>query len=735
MTSLKLIRLLSNAEAGKGLPVAFEATVTYFDGYRSILAVQDGSTGILVRATTAARLISGDRVLIKGVTASGFRTVVHSSDITVVGHGALPKTVHASFDDLIRLRYDVLLVTTRGVVRTADLDEPSTAHMPGATLRILTDGGSIKVEMNSGNVQALENLLDAEVEVTGVAWPRIDGKRQQTGVELHVSSLADIRFLKTAASPWSLPVTPVDHILDVYHVKDLTRRVKVTGVATYYEPGSALVLQNGATSLWISTSSFAPVRIGDQVDATGFPFVIEGFPELAASEVRDRTIAAPVSPLQASWRQLSSSQHIFDLVSIEGQVAATVREATQDEYVLISDGYEFSALYRHPGGGGQSSLAPMKQVKVGSRIRVTGICVQDYANPYGSNVHFDILLRSPGDIAVLAKPAWLNVHHLTMLAGMLLIVALAVGMCGWFLEYKDRRQIISLAYVEHRRSAILEDINQSRPLAGILERITELVSMRLNGAACWCQVADSATLGNHPAHLASKSLRSVEHPIASRSGPPLGAIFAAFPARAKPHSAEREALAMAAALATLAIETSRLYSALVHRSEFDQLTDVPNRFSMQKALNALIQDARQSAAIFGVIYIDLNEFKQVNDAYGHLTGDLYLQEIARRMKHQLRPGDTLARLGGDEFIVLISRVHNRAEVQEIATRLEGCFDEPFMAEEFVVYGSASVGIALYPEDADSTDGLLSTADTAMYVAKNTRMGKHGAPKDELAPKD
>ena len=140
-----------------------------------------------------------------------------------------------------------------------------------------------------------------------------------------------------------------------------------------------------------------------------------------------------------------------------------------------------------------------------------------------------------------------------------------------------------------------------------------------------------------------------------------------------------------------------------------------------------------------MIYIDLNEFKQVNDVYGHQAGDLYLQEMARRMKRQLRPGDTLARLGGDEFAVLVSEVHNRADVEEIAARLECCFDEPFVGEEYVVHGSASVGIALYPEDADSADGLLSTADAAMYVAKYTRVRKNGAPKtqpeDEFAPEE
>jgi diguanylate cyclase (GGDEF)-like protein len=389
-------------------------------------------------------------------------------------------------------------------------------------------------------------------------------------------------------------------------------------------------------------------------------------------------------------------------------------------------------------GAGKGLLIASETAVTHFRPDRKSICVIDGASPFVHDMRSKILPRSPEVLAVLAGPGWQNARNLTQLAWVLLIVVLAAGVRGWYLEHKTRRQIGSLAYVEQRRSRILEDINHSEPLAGILERITELVSVRLNGAPCWCRIADGATLGNRPALLTSESLRTVEHPIDARSGPPLGAIFAAFHSRTKPSPAEKEALAMAAGLATLAIETSRLYSDLVHRSEFDLLTDVPNRFAMEKALDAMIRDARQSAGIFGLIYIDLNEFKQVNDAYGHQAGDLYLQEMVRRMKRQLRPGDTLARLGGDEFAVLVSEVRNRAEVQEIATRLECCFEEPFMGEGYVVHGSASIGIALYPGDATTRDGLLSSADNAMYKAKYTRMEKNRAPQaqseDQFAPK-
>src|SRR5664279_5105253 len=99
------------------------------------------------------------------------------------------------------------------------------------------------------------------------------------------------------------------------------------------------------------------------------------------------------------------------------------------------------------------------------------------------------------------------------------------------------------------------------------------------------------------------------------------------------------------------------------------------------------------------LYIDLDDFKQVNDLLGHQVGDLYLQQVAERMKRQLRPGDLLARLGGDEFGSLIPVVRSRCDVEEIALRLEHCFGEPFIVQDYVLHGSASIGIALYPADA------------------------------------
>jgi diguanylate cyclase (GGDEF)-like protein len=558
---------------------------------------------------------------------------------------------------------------------------------------------------------------------------------QQTGVLLHASSLADIRVLKrAAASPWALPVTPMDEILMGYHVNNLTQRVRVQGTVTYYQPGSAVVLQNGARSLWIMTQSRIPLQLGDVADATGFPDVHDGFLTLSRGEIHDSHLEDPVSPQPASWHQLTMSHNVYDLVSIEGQVEMQVREGSQDEYVLLSDGQLFSAIYRHPPPTSMNAapLPPMKQIPLGSKVRVTGICILESSNPFDAQVPFDILLRSFDDVTIIARPSWLNMRNLISTVGVLLLMVVAVGVWAWTMKTKVRRQTAALAVrieaeadlerhmaqLEKRRSQILEDINGSRPLAEIIEQITEMVSFGLGGAASWCDIAGGARLGRYPGDTGAR--QAIREVIPARNGAQLGVLHASLDPQRQAAGDETEALSLGARLAALAIETRRLYADLRHRSEFDLLTDIHNRFSLDRNLDALIEESQGHMGVFGLIYIDLDEFKQVNDVYGHHVGDLYLQEVSIRMKRQLRSADMLARLGGDEFAALLPQVGSRAHAEEIAHRLERSFDEPFAVEGYQLHGSASVGVAFYPEDGSTRDSLLSAADAAMYVAKHTR---------------
>ncbi|HUB28512.1 MAG TPA: GGDEF domain-containing protein [Terracidiphilus sp.] len=738
---MRAIRALSNSEASQGRPVDFQATVTYVRTYERALYVQDGDSAVYVDWPTQNLLQPGDRVEITGVTKLSFRPIVAATGVTVLHHGVLPAPVPATFDELVRGELDCRYVTVTAVVR--DADTVVKAGVRSTVLQLHTDGGDIEAAVDFDNPQILGSLLDAEVSVTGAVSARFDGKMQQTGIVLHVSSLDGVKVLHGAvSSPWDLPITPMDQLLADYHDSNLSKRIRVHGAITYYRAGSAAVLQDGNKSLWLMTSSIAPLHVGDLADATGFPDLHDGRLVLANAEIQDSGRKDPAAPKPATWEQLSTSKDLFDLVSTEGSVVAEVRGADQDEYVLETGGGDlFSAVYKHPSpevDDGEPA-SPMKHLAPGTKVRVTGVCFISGTNLPAARAPFDILLRSADDIAVLAGAPWLTVGNLGRLAGLLFLVVLAVSVWVWMLRRRVLQQTAAItaqseadaaqerrtAQVEQWRSRVLEDINSSRPLGDIVEHITEMVSYMLHGAPCWCEVTEGPVLGKAPAK--KEAFRIISREIHSRTGLVLGSLFAAMTPGMENEKEEQEALGAGIRLATLSIETRKLYSDLVHRSEFDLLTDMYNRFSLDRHLEEMIEKAHLTSSNFGLIYVDLDDFKLVNDLYGHHIGDLYLQEVSLRMKRQLRTGDILGRIGGDEFAALVTVVNGRSDVDEIAQRLERCFDAPFALEGYVLRGAASVGVAIFPQDGATSDSLMSAADAAMYSAKNSRRGTGKLP--------
>jgi diguanylate cyclase (GGDEF)-like protein len=730
LTSLRAIRALTNDQASQGVPVQFQATVTYIRGYEHALYVQDGDAAIYVDCPKDTAVLPGDRVLIKGKTRQGFRPVVAADSVALVHHGVLPLPLAATFDQLIRYDYDARYITVYGVVR--DAIPVVNSDVRSTVIHLRTDGGDMDAAVNADAPNLLGGLLDAEVTVTGTVSGRFNGKMDETGIVLHVNSMDDVKVLRRAIlNPWTQPITSMDEILAGYHVSNLSRRVRVRGTVTYYQPGSMAVLQRGDKSVWLMTAAISPVHVGNVADATGFPELRDGFLSLTDAEIQDTGQTNTIAPKASTWEELSTGKNLFDLVSIEGTVVTQMRGAGRDEYVLESNGNLFSAIYQHPGQADAPS--PMKVMETGAKVRVTGVCFTNTSNPFDSRVPFDILLRSPDDIAVVAGAPWVTIASLIRLIGFLTFVVLCVSLWNWALRRRVRKQTMTItaqgeadaaqerrtAQLEQWRSRILEDINGSRPLTEIVQHITEMVSFMLNGASCWCEIIEGPQLGHPPA--SKDGLRIISKEILSRSGLVLGSTFAAFSnSSAGNEREESEALATGVRLATLAIETRKLYADLVHRSEFDLLTDMYNRFSLERHLQQLIDKANKDRSSFGLVYVDLDDFKLVNDMYGHHVGDLYLQEVSMRMKRQLRTGDILGRLGGDEFAALVSVARGRADLEEIAQRLERCFDAPFTIEGRILRGAASVGIAMYPEDGTTSDKLLNAADSAMYESKNLR---------------
>ncbi|WP_067963728.1 putative bifunctional diguanylate cyclase/phosphodiesterase [Nocardiopsis trehalosi] len=159
-----------------------------------------------------------------------------------------------------------------------------------------------------------------------------------------------------------------------------------------------------------------------------------------------------------------------------------------------------------------------------------------------------------------------------------------------------------------------------------------------------------------------------------------------------------------------------------HQANHDELTGLANRKLLIVRTQEALADAEQRKQRVGLLLLDLDRFKEVNDTLGHPTGDRLLQTVARRLTHSVRPGDLVARLGGDEFAVLLPQVRDAASAREVATRLRVSLAEPMRLDGMDFDIEASVGIALYPNHAPDFELLMQRADVAMYVAKERRTG-------------
>lgn len=156
---------------------------------------------------------------------------------------------------------------------------------------------------------------------------------------------------------------------------------------------------------------------------------------------------------------------------------------------------------------------------------------------------------------------------------------------------------------------------------------------------------------------------------------------------------------------------------IINLAYFDALTGLVNRQLFQDRLEHSLALARRHGNRLGVLYVDLDAFKPVNDRFGHEAGDRVLAEAAERLKGCVRLSDTVARVGGDEFVVVLEGLVERQEAGPIAEKLVQAFRAPFLVQGTPCSVGASVGISCYPEDGDDPDVLVQKADSAMYWAK------------------
>jgi len=166
------------------------------------------------------------------------------------------------------------------------------------------------------------------------------------------------------------------------------------------------------------------------------------------------------------------------------------------------------------------------------------------------------------------------------------------------------------------------------------------------------------------------------------------------------------------------IEIQEAKDALGYQAEHDTLTGLPNRTLYFDRLNQAIKQSIRSKNKLGVVFIDLDRFKEINDSLGHEKGDKVVQLLAQRLSQQLRKVDSIARFGGDEFILLVENLNGMADLNEVLHKLMKSMETPFSIDDHSLHLTLSAGVSIYPDDGNTAEVLIRNADTAMYRAKD-----------------
>ena len=213
-------------------------------------------------------------------------------------------------------------------------------------------------------------------------------------------------------------------------------------------------------------------------------------------------------------------------------------------------------------------------------------------------------------------------------------------------------------------------------------------------------------------------------PIASSSASTLGWLTLFSQANRRPTRGEIELMLMVSKLSTISIEHHQTTQKLAHLVRHDVLTGLPNRLMLSDRLDHAIALARRSGRSVGLMVLDIDKFKSVNDTLGHHAGDELLRQFSKRLSNVLRKTDTMSRYGGDEFVVVLPEIHDTAAAVIVAQKLVDAMVEPFTLDRGTIcQASTSIGIALFPDDAADFSELQQFADAALYHAK--AQGRNG----------
>jgi diguanylate cyclase (GGDEF)-like protein len=774
LTSIAAVRQLSAAEAAKALPVDVTGVATYSNAAESDLFIQEGNGWIYVLPDKRYAIAAGSRVEVKGRTGASYTTQILATSIEVTGKAPLPQAAFLSYREAVQRENDCRYVTMQGIVRAASYQ--TTAGSSVYLLRMEDSDKMVDVVVRDYPEFSPSRLLDATVRVTGALGGTFDVTNDRIlGLRINASSSDAIQVVhaahvRTAAQE---PI-PLAAWLKSNEALKARHRVFTSGIVTLYDAGEKLVVQEGDSSLLVETRQTDPVSIGQRVEVTGFPTAVDGVAALNLGQFSIVPGGTAVTPRAITFADAMTGLYDNKLVSIEGEVISQTRESHLDTIILRSANSVFPVLFRKR----LIDADPFPAYPRGTRIRATGVCMVHVRGFWGAVESIQVQVRSPQDIVVVARASWWTLGHLFLLTSAILGFSLLVLAWGlrmrWRLLDKEKllrqkseqeaARLSTLARMQQQRSHILELMNSFQPLPIVLAAIQAYADEMWAGRKGYTHVLENRRLKlmtgsrltretiarledldpSQSGEACAEAVRSRgpvgpnwsrnlwSRPILSSRGEVLGTMTFEG-GEGDPLPLNIEAFEFGCNLAAIAIDNRRLYEDVLHRSEHDQLTGLANRTLVHRRLEEALEQAHANQRHAALLYLDLDDFKNVNDSHTHRVGDAFLIEVAQRFKHCLRECDTLGRIGGDEFIAVLADLEDAKIAHGIADRLVHAMDEPFVIEGHAIRGAVRIGLAFYPSSSSSAIGIMQFADHAMYAAKRAGGNRVSSSEPDLMP--
>lgn len=701
--------------------VHIRGVVTYFDTVTPNLFVQDATGGIWVdlRGSKLAPPSPGQVLDLRGVAGFGFSPYITDPQWKVVGHAAPPKPVHLLYDDVAAGSFDGQWVQMDGVVRSF----VQQAEGNVLVIDVATPTGVFKVRVPNYHDAFPMELVDAKVRFNGVCGAAFNSRQQLVAIHLFMPSLKNVQVLEAPPKdPFAIPPTPIAQVRRFSANLTDEHRIKVIGTVTARFPQQGIYITDATGGLYAESQDGTPIVEGDQVEVIGFPSAGGFSPVLKSASIRPTRshIAPRTTPV--SGREALKGSHDAELVTLTGTLRS-FRESRSDPSLVVESDDHVTFEASLPRSGQLSSDA-----LVGSRLELTGICVVR-ADENGNPADFRLVLRLPEDIRVLASPPWLTSQRAMFILCGLVVVTL--GIIGWVMILRRR--------VRHQTAIITAKLKNEMALEqryrDIFERnITGLYIARADGKVVDCNDACARILGySGRAALFADSSRACEiiqqfHESSSH---------ASFTSGTE-QSFERPDGTEAWVLCSLRLVREKdsgddlFEGSLVDITErklaeeriqflafFDSLTTLPNRALVLDRLSKGIAVARRRRERLGVLHLDIDNFKIINDCLGHSQGDELLRNIAHRLQACARQEDTVARLGGDEFLIALGPINSPEDAAIVAERIARELKPAFSLNGHHLSVTCSIGISIFPAHGEDAETLMKNADAAMYSAKES----------------